>query len=673
MRRMRWVACLISAQAILLAAVKADLSAYRPGPVRVSLRGPALEVEWKDEAARAWRAVFSLEPQSALIREISAGGARVLENADPIYAVTTGKRRGGWDAFFDHPGRHPEEIQGGQGRFRLAQARVRTAGGRVEVEFDGLEMGLFSGSVAYTFFPGSRLIRQDALVRTTAPDVAYFYDAGIHTTVQPARLAWYDPHGVRVDAEAPPAGYAALPVRYRTLAAEWRGGSLAVFPPPHQYFFARDVTTNLGYLWRRAGAGFLELGIRQWPDDQTRYYPWMNAPPGTGQRLGLFLLPGPDGGEGSAAERLQEVLRYTNQDRFPALAGYQTMATHWHFGYAAWAMREGRDQIPFFQPVLRQMGVNIAMIMEFHGDGHPGDTGELRLQELDTLFRLCRTHSDAQFLILPAEEANVYLGGHWALFFPKPVYWYHSRPEGRAFVTVDPKRGKVYSIGSAADMLEMVRREQGWMWQTHPRTKGSTGYPDSIRTTEAFLDPRYLGAGWKQMPSDLSSPRLGERPFRLLDDMQNWGLNKRLIGEVDVFKIDETHELYAHMNVNYLRLQSLPSFDDYTSVARALEKGEYFVTTGEVLIPEHSIEPPPKPGALTQVRARLRWTFPLKMAEVVWGDGVHTRRQIIPLEQTAAFGEADYNWQIPAGDWKWMRLAVWDVAADGAFTMPVRR
>ena len=33
-------------------------------------------------------------------------------------------------------------------------------------------------------------------------------------------------------------------------------------------------------------------------------------------------------------------------------------------------------------------------------------------------------------------------------------------------------------------------------------------------------------------------------------------------GEVDVFKIDHTHELYGHMNVNYLQLDRIPRFDD---------------------------------------------------------------------------------------------------------------
>ena len=122
------------------------------------------------------------------------------------------------------------------------------------------------------------------------------------------------------------------------------------------------------------------------------------------------------------------------------------------------------------------------------------------------------------------------------------------------FQASDPKYGKVYNIADEKELLEMVRLENGFMYQTHPRTKGSSGFPDKIREAEHFRDPRYLGAGWKAMPSDLSSPRLGERSLKLVDDMNNWGMKKRIMGEVDVFQLDSTHELYAHMNVNYVRM-----------------------------------------------------------------------------------------------------------------------
>jgi hypothetical protein len=57
------------------------------------------------------------------------------------------------------------------------------------------------------------------------------------------------------------------------------------------------------------------------------------------------------------------------------------------------------------------------------------------------------------------------------------------------------------------------------------------------------------------------------------------------MGEVDVFQIDSTHELYAHMNVNYVKLPPLPAFDDYEKLLRALQRGDFFTTTGEVLLP----------------------------------------------------------------------------------------
>ena len=161
----------------------------------------------------------------------------------------------------------------------------------------------------------------------------------------------------------------------------------------------------------------------------------------------------------------------------------------------------------------------------------------------------------------------------------------HGPAEIGAFVSKHPKYGKVYSAANPQEMLELVRREGGYMYQTHPRTKGSTGFPDKILATEFFRDPRYLGAGWKALPSDLSSPRLGDRAFDLLDELSNQGLRKRIFGEVDMFQFDHTDELYAHMNINYVKLDRLPAFDRWGDAVEPLAKGEFFTTTGEVLLP----------------------------------------------------------------------------------------
>lgn len=118
------------------------------------------------------------------------------------------------------------------------------------------------------------------------------------------------------------------------------------------------------------------------------------------------------------------------------------------------------------------------------------------------------------------------------------------------------------------------------------------------------------------MNTGLSSPRLGDRGFDTLDDPNNWGLHKRALGEVDVFQIDATHELYGHMNVTYLQVPPTPSFDDWAATLSAISTGKYFTTTGKLLMARTAIEA--KADLLT-VNVAADWTFPLRMAEIVWG------------------------------------------------------
>jgi hypothetical protein len=657
-------------------AVELDVSAVRPGPVTVTATRASATVRWTDEANRPWTAEFSLDPKAPLITAISVNGAAVIERARPYYQCTTGKRRGGWDAFFDLPPSHPEGTRTFQGTFTLTSARAATIGNRVEIAFDGLRAGIFEGTLRYVFFPGSRLIEQAAVMTTREPDTAYFYDAGLRMTVDAdrrpggnmeSRISYYDTGGDLRTILSDGPERRPLSVRYRTLAARAGAGSVAVFPAPHQYFFPRDFTTNMGYVWHSSWRGLVSLGIRQYADDASPYYPWSNAPPATEQRMSLFLLLHP----GDPGDALGDVLRFTHSDRYPALDGYTTFSPHWHYAYTVQAMEKGFDWVPPFKPVLQAMGVNSAMIMDFHGDGHPRDPGETRLRELSAFYDACRKQSGPDFLLIPAEEANVHFGGHWALAFPKPVLWHMDRKPPQAFREKDAKYGTVYRVADSKELLDLVRAEDAFVYQTHPRTKGSTGFPDQIRDTAHFIDLHYFGAGFKALPSDLSSPRLGERAFKLVDDMSNWGLKKGLVGEVDVFQIDSTHELYAHMNVNYVKLPGLPAFGEYGKLLDAVRRGAFFMTTGEILLPEVSIKE--VAGGRIAVRARIQHTFPLNMAEIVWGDGKETYRKIIPLTETRPFGDFSFSAEAEGGNWKWARFAVWDVAADGAFVNPVWR
>jgi hypothetical protein len=153
--------------------------------------------------------------------------------------------------------------------------------------------------------------------------------------------------------------------------------------------------------------------------------------------------------------------------------------------------------------------------------------------------------------------------------------------------------------------------------------------------------------------------------------MNNWGLPKRLLAETDMFAIDHTSELYAHMNANYVQVGALPDFDNYGRMLDAVRRGDYFISTGEVLLPRVEIEKTSAKSILAT--ASVRWTFPLAFGEIVWGDGRETFTRTFDLTDTRPFGSETFKWSAEAGNWQWARIAVWDVAGNGAFINPVRR
>ena len=71
--------------------------------------------------------------------------------------------------------------------------------------------------------------------------------------------------------------------------------------------------------------------------------------------------------------------------------------------------------------------------------------------------------------------------------------------------------------------------------------------------------------------------------------------------------------------MNYVEVDPLPGpTDDWSPILRALRRGAFFVTTGEILITEEAVE---GTGARRTFSADLEWTFPLEFLELVWGDG----------------------------------------------------
>jgi hypothetical protein len=429
------------------------------------------------------------------------------------------------------------------------------------------------------------------------------------------------------------------------------------------------------------GFGF---GIRQPLDGDKRWVPWIDAPAGTEQHLAVFYLISSSDGETA----LKEVVAYTHGDRFKELPGYKTFTSHYHIehtlDFLARQKKEGTNgvpeglEIPGFVKKFKDTGVNIVHLAEFHQGWTPNQKTADRLPMLKTLHSECARLSNGNFLLLPGEEPNVHLGGHWLSFFPKPIYWVLNRSTNEPFSEQIPGYGTVYHVGSPGDVLMLMERENGLMWTAHPRIKGSLGFPDGYRDTDFFKSEHFLGAGWKALPSNLSRDRLGWRTLDLLDDMNQWDAHKQALGEVDVFQVQPDYELYGPMNINYLQLDSLPKFTDgWQPILTTLREGRFFTTTGEVLIPKFAVagkcsgETITAADGNTKVQAQLEWTFPLAFAEIISGDGKTVQRKRIDLSDTEAFGSRTLAVPVELKGQKWIRFEVWDVAANGAFTQPV--
>ena len=100
----------------------------------------------------------------------------------------------------------------------------------------------------------------------------------------------------------------------------------------------------------------------------------------------------------------------------------------------------------------------------------------------------------------------------------------------------------------------------------------------------------------------------------------------------------------------------------------ALRAGNFFVTSGEVLMRDWSVE---GAGAKRTYNAEAEWTFPPEFAELVWSDGKNVERQTIDMAEMAPFGSHKFRIPFDATGKKWVRFAVWDSAGNGAFTQPV--
>jgi hypothetical protein len=747
-----------------------NLSAYKSAPgLTAAMEGNSLTVAWDGERSGEVRLRLMVNGGTPAIQDLSVrlkGGAwsTVAANVTPEFRVVSGLRRATdqqlrplkelgvtitpavldqirWEAFWDSPlnvpgddvahggatppvagiadqpglPRKPDEVRRVAAVYQVRSCEVKTNGARLEVSFPGVNLGVFDGRLEYTVYKGSSLIRQAVVAKTDERAVAYKYDAGLKgLAIQPkTQMVWrsntlnqwvdYQFGGAPNDSPVP------LKTANRIVAAEVPGGSIAAFPPPHNFFWARETEFNLGYSWYRKDSDTsFAFGVRQaeaeedpaWqghgPEDRRQNYALYSARPGTWQRMAVYFYVSPEPGQAA----IQAALAYTRDDHYKAIPGYQVMATHFHTGMVRRLTQlGGLDQtLPDFD-LMKGAGVNIFAPID-GGSGGGAGAGDLavpaggrgaaprpaappvgargdRLKNLAAYYEAARKHSDKNFLILPDEENTAgNLGGHTDFVLSHPVYWTTTRAEGQPFVENHPEYGKVYHVGTRDEALEMAKRENMLIFMPHPRSKGSTGYPDAIKGDAHFIHENYRGIGFRWgMGVDGSETRLCEyRCLALLDDMNNWVADlptppKYAWAITETYQKGPGDDIYANNPVNYVKVDRLPTTGDWSPIVDALKRGDYFWSSGEVLIPSYSVE---GAGNRRTVTAEVEWTFPLEMVEVVWGDGQRTDRQIIPATDLPAFGRHRFQIPFDATGKKWVRFAVWDSAGNGAFVQPIK-
>jgi hypothetical protein len=681
---------LLSVNSVAIAQSSIDLKSYKKNGSIVKIDKKKLVIDWPAGKAGTAKMILDLDRTKPLFNSIrikkSKDFKEIASNLDPVFVLRVGKRTlspasGGWDVFFDRVPTRPYTTK--LITFDKLKTKVLTSGSQTIVQISQMSSTSFTGYLEITMYNGSPLFNISAVMTTKNDSTAILYDAGLVNKQQLwENIAWADVHDkLQIEKTSIADGSKNLEVKYRTVIGENKGGSLAVFPAPHQYFYPLDEAFNLKFTWR--GKNYLDLipdygiGIRQDPVGDKRYVPWFNAPPQTKQRLNFFCLIS----ENKAALTLAEVKKYTNGDSYVPLKGYKTMASHFHNEFISDVVLSAKrvPEHPEFVDVFKKAGLDIVKLAEFHGPGHPKGPDSIRLKELKTLFDQSKRLSDSIFLLLPGEEANNFYGGHWLAFFPKPVYWVMSKDKETPFVANHPQYGKVYHIGSKEEMLKLLEDEKGLAWTAHARTKASTGYPDKYKNEDFFKSTTFLGAAWKPIPADLSLPTLSKRVLNLMDDMANWGLKKHVISEADIFTVTHQNEMYAHLNVNYLQMDKLPDYKNgWQSVLDAISNGKFFVSTGEILIPSFHINGKGAGEILklsktekATINMTLNWTFPLNFVEIVSGDGNKVYRDRINLNYTQSFGKQSFSWHINLTNRKWVRVEAWDIATNGAFTQMI--
>ena len=389
------------------------------------------------------------------------------------------------------------------------------------------------------------------------------------------------------------------------------------------------------------------------------------------QRMPVYFYLSPDDSRATQ----QQVMAFTHDDVYKPLPGYKVMVSHFHFHFNEQLTDAGTTRLqPTWLPVFRGLGINIAILADFHSRLASERHRQAPLDEQKVYFDGCARFSDRDFLLIPGEEPDANFGGHYMFVFPRPRLL-HARqepakgPQASLSWRTWPPYGKVYHTTNGRNELDAAEAGEGAGVADAPAHQRLRRLSRRRPDKDFFHSDRFLGGSYPSLPVDLSEKRLCEkRCLGLLDDMNNWAGAKYMIAEGDTYmKYPGRRNLSA---VDRQLRQARPR-----SEVRRLDPCARRPARRQLLCHQRRSASPQfqhrRRRRAAHYNAEAEWTFPPEFAELVWGDGKKVDREVIRMSDMAPFGSHKFHIPFDAAGKKWVRFAVWDSAGNGAFTQPV--
>ena len=398
-------------------------------------------------------------------------------------------------------------------------------------QFPGRDAGVFAGRLQYDVFKGSNLIRQVLIAKTEQPSVAFKYDGGLKgLPIQPAsRVVWRDladrwqDHRFGGPINQDPA---TVWSSNRLIAAELAGRVDRGVPAAAQFLLGARIrirssaTTGIARTATRRSRSASGRPRRK----RTRNSSTTSRCTARGPAPGSRCRCSSTSARSPAQAAVEAALTFTHGDRFKPLPGYQVMGSI----TITWAWCRGCSESGSLDNRLndvesaKAVGINIYGIID---GAAVRPAARHTWQAQAEYYDAARRQSDKNFLVMPNME-NHRRRSRWPhdLMISKPMFWLTEARAGPAARRTASQVRKGLPPGQSGGPVEMTRLENALIFMPHPRSKGSTGFPDAVKDTRTSSTRPIEGSGiagaWAS-----TAPRRGCASIRclgLFDEMNNW-------------------------------------------------------------------------------------------------------------------------------------------------------